>query len=224
MGLGTVYLLAYNGTLLVGWSLILVQLARHYAAGGDAASLYPVVRRLLVVSQSAAVLEIVHALVGLVRSPVFTTTVQVFSRILVLWGGLELGSKSVTEDYFASQMIAAWAASEILRYSFYFLGLLGKESIPKLLTWARYSGFMVLYPLGITGEIVCLYNALPFIKANRPYTVTMPNAQNFAFDYYGFVWFTLLGMYPYGSWVMYTYMLSQRRKVLGGGSKKDKRE
>lgn len=220
MGLGTIYLLGYNGSLFVGWALILAKIAQHYANGGAASEVYPLIRQLLVVAQSAAVMEILHALIGLVRSPVFTTTVQVFSRILVLWGSLELGSKAVTENYFASQMIAAWACSEILRYSFYFLGLLGKDAIPSLLKYARYSGFLVLYPLGITGEIVCLYNALPFIKANAPLTVTMPNWYNFSFDYYGFVWFTLLGMYPYGSWVMYTYMLSQRRKVLAGDKKK----
>lgn len=38
------------------------------------------------ITQSLAVLEVVHAAVGLVRSPVFTTAQQVASRIFIVWG------------------------------------------------------------------------------------------------------------------------------------------
>lgn len=38
----------------------------------------------LTIVQSAAILEIVHAALGLVRSPVFVTTMQVGSRIVAL--------------------------------------------------------------------------------------------------------------------------------------------
>ena len=40
--------------------------------------------QLLFVTQSAALLEIAHAAVGLVRSPVMVTAMQVFSRIVAL--------------------------------------------------------------------------------------------------------------------------------------------
>ena len=36
--------------------------------------------------QTLAVLEIVHALVGFVRSPIATTGMQVFSRLVLVWG------------------------------------------------------------------------------------------------------------------------------------------
>lgn len=38
------------------------------------------------VVQSGAALEVVHALLGWVRSPVFTTAVQVASRLFLVWG------------------------------------------------------------------------------------------------------------------------------------------
>ena len=41
-------------------------------------------------AQTAALLEIAHAAVGLVRAPVALTAVQVFSRVNVVWGILAM--------------------------------------------------------------------------------------------------------------------------------------
>ncbi len=183
-------------------------------------AVYPAVRALLVVCQSAAVMEIFHALFKVVRSPVMTTFLQVFSRIMVLYGSLELGTTDVTNKSWCTQMLVAWALSEIIRYSYYVANLLlEKDKIPSVMTWIRYSGFLVLYPMGISGEIACMYNGLSFVQKNKPYTVELPNWYNFSFSYYNFIWFALLGMYPYGSYVMYSYMLSQRKKTLGDAKK-----
>lgn len=220
MSIKKLYLIAYNVLLCAGWAGILAQIALHYINGGNVKTVYPVIRPLLVVCQTAAIMEIFHAVTGLVRSPVFTTVAQVYSRLFVLWGGLELGSKDVTESYFVTQMVIAWACSEIIRYSFYAFNLLG--SVPSFVQWVRYSGFLVLYPMGISGEMMNMYNALPFIGENNSLSIAMPNSYNFAFNYYGFVIFSLLLFYPMGTYVLYGYMLSQRKKVLG--KKKDKKE
>jgi len=176
---------------------------------------YPNVRLLLAISQTAAVMEILHAIFRVVRSPVATTTIQVFSRLFVLWGAVELGSKEVTESTWFVQMVTAWALSEIIRYAFYAVGLVvAKESIPQWLTWLRYSAFMILYPIGISGEMGCLYKVLPFVDKKKKFSITLPNTYNFAFDYSTFIWMVLFAAYPAGGYTMYTYMLSQRRKVL----------
>lgn len=47
--------------------------------------------------QSLAVMEVVHAVMGLVRSPVFTTAQQVASRLFIVWGILNAAPKSTTE-------------------------------------------------------------------------------------------------------------------------------
>jgi very-long-chain (3R)-3-hydroxyacyl-CoA dehydratase len=216
--LKTGYLLTYNLGLMVGWGVILFRILRHLASGGSLDTVYPLVQDLLVVCQTAALVEVVHAVFKIVRSPVMTTLIQVASRIVVLYGALEIGSKQVTSSHWATQMIIAWSIAEIIRYSYYAAALVGKDRIPYIMTWIRYSGFLLLYPMGITGEIGCLYNALPFVAKHKPYTIEMPNWYNFSFDYYRFIWFLLIVIYPYGSYVMYTYMLSQRNKVLGGGA------
>ena len=42
------------------------------------------------VAQTAAILEVLHSLVGLVRAPVGTTAMQVASRLWLVWGILDL--------------------------------------------------------------------------------------------------------------------------------------
>lgn len=49
----------------------------------------------LQITQTVAILEVVHAAVGLVRSPVFTTAQQVASRIFVVWGILTATPEAV---------------------------------------------------------------------------------------------------------------------------------
>ncbi len=41
----------------------------------------------------------------------------------------------------------AWSVTEVVRYSYYAFNILG--FVPYLLTWCRYSLFIILYPLGV---------------------------------------------------------------------------
>lgn len=81
------YLIAYNWASFAGWSYVLIQTVRTLVAtGGDYTKVYGVVGDQLVWVQTAAVLEILHSLFGLVKSPVGTTAMQVASRLLLVWG------------------------------------------------------------------------------------------------------------------------------------------
>ena len=88
-----IYLIVYNLCCCVGWSLIFVSALKTVAAGisedGAVEALSNVyatenLAELLFYTQSAALLEIVHAAVGLVRSPLIVVTMQVLSRIWAL--------------------------------------------------------------------------------------------------------------------------------------------
>ncbi|CCW64440.1 unnamed protein product [Phytomonas sp. EM1] len=206
------YLLLYNTAMAAGWATVLGRAAIHLLRGGPSTTVYDAVAVPLVLFQTGAAAEVVHAMIGLVRSPVGTTLLQLLSRLLVLYGAVRIGETPARRDPAFLQMLIAWALSEVIRYTFYGANLLGKAT--GWLTWLRYSAFMLLYPLGISGEAMCLYKAMDFIRENKPWTVELPNKMNFTFSWYNGVW-VLLGIYPIGSYVMYTYMLSQRRKVLG---------
>ncbi len=59
-------------------------------------------------------------------------------------------------------LLLAWQVTEIIRYSFYFFGLLG--SVPSVLTYLRYTLFIALYPMGVTGELWCGITCLDTLK------------------------------------------------------------
>ncbi len=52
------------------------------------------------------------------------------------------------------------------------------------LLWARYSAFLPLYPLGVASELTMVWLALSTLRRERPWSIAMPNACNFGFDYF----------------------------------------
>lgn len=61
-------------------------------------------------------------------------------------------------------MLLAWSTTEIIRYTYFMLNLVG--SVPGLLTWLRYNTFYVLYPVGITSEMLLIFNASNTVADN----------------------------------------------------------
>ena len=70
------YLIAYNAASLVAWAFINFALWAHYARGGSVAGAWAAVAAPLKVMQTAQLLEIAHAALGLVRSSPATTALQ----------------------------------------------------------------------------------------------------------------------------------------------------
>lgn len=225
------YLVLYNGTLSLGWAYVLYLTLGTSLKGGGGENIFQAVGTPLKVVQTAAVLEVVHSLTGVVRSPVFTTAIQVVSRIWALWGIVSLVPEATTQQSLQLlklgdvklqlnifTLLVAWSISEVLRYSFYVFKETGVTP-PYVLLWLRYSAFIVLYPLGVGSELTMAYLALPTIKATRPLSVYMPNSANFSFDYYTFCLLAIVAYIP-GLPQLYLYMLSQRRKLLGNSKGK----
>lgn len=184
--------------------------------GKSPESVYPKVQFALQICQSLAILEIFHSVFGLLRSPFFTTFMQVFSRIFMVWmvlanGGPITGVKS----WAITSVLLSWSFTEIIRYSFYALKLYNLE--PFVLLWLRYSTFIILYPLGIGSELYLTYVRYPWIREHRPYSVNMPNKWNWAFDSWYFTLF-FAASYIYGAPALYGHMLSQRAKTLTSSS------
>lgn len=211
------YLVAYNGALWAGWALIGMKVVRHLASGGAFKDIYPVVKSLLNPLINLTVLEIVHVLLGLVRSPLGPTVIQTLARLLAVHGAMNFGSKDAEASTWSAQTVVAWTLSELVRYGFYLGGLVRKDGPPHAVKWLRYSAFIALYPIGISGEMGCFYKNIDFAKATGKWSIRLPNTLNFAFDYAQFIKAALVLMYPPGSYVMYTYMLAQRRKTFAKG-------
>lgn len=204
------YLSLYNSVLFVGWSRILYSAVGAVLENGPS-GVYPAVEKDLQIWQTAALLEILNSILGIVRSPVSATLPQIASRIFVTWGIL-WSFPETRGHWLVVSLILSWGLTEVIRYLFFAL----KEAFgltPAALVWLRYSTFIVLYPTGILSEAGLIYVALPYIKASDLYSLRMPNKFNFAFDYY---WASIyaLACYLPGAPHMYLYMVGQRRKTL----------
>ena len=70
------YLVLYNIACIIGWAYIDYLIIRHFFNGGEMSGVWSIVEMPLKVVQTAAALEILHALLGWVRSGVFTAFVQ----------------------------------------------------------------------------------------------------------------------------------------------------
>lgn len=145
------YLLAYNAACGAGWLFCLIQASLMCYAGATYEQVYAYIGPVLLASQTAMLLEIVHSALGLVPSPVGTVAMQVMSRIFIVWGQL-YPVPQCQADWSLGLIVFSWGITEVVRYTFYFLSLIGEVPFPVF--YLRYSLFMVLYPSGISGEIL----------------------------------------------------------------------
>lgn len=191
----TYYLLTYNLLLAIGWLVFLVyQVAHGFQLDGFSLGLLNIV-------QVAAFLEVLHAALKWVKTPVFTSLIQISSRVFVLfWINviLPVDMISVAGIDGVVMVSIAWGITEVVRYSFYFLGLLGKDIYA--LTWMRYSFFLVLYPLGVTGEWFILLSQIQLSGWELSVLNVFLGAVLLSYFYY----------FPQ----LFGYMLQQRKKRL----------
>lgn len=191
-----IYLILYNLASVVGWGLVAKEVFSSLIAGKSALEMSATALPLVKIVQSTAVMEILHSMTGLVPSAWFTTFVQVMSRLIVLWAYCVPVSHAHWSLYL---LLGSWSLSELPRYGLYLWQLLFPTTpAPFPLFWLRYSLFAVLYPAGITGEILQLWTALPFLKAHYPALRIVSYC-------------LLFGLYPPGSPFMYFHMVGMRK-------------
>ena len=205
--ISNLYLILYNTGCMLGWFYLWVLQYQFYTTGsGD---FWALIGEPLKWVQTAAVLEIVHSMLGLVRSPVMTTALQVFSRVMLVWGYANL-CPAAQQAWSIRLMVLSWSLVEVPRYMFYLVKLLGLE-MPTWLLFLRYNLFYVLYPTGITGEMLTMWKSLPFLKQTEVWSIRLPNTWNFAFSYYVYTIILLLIYVPLGPF-MIKNMIRQRQK------------
>ncbi|KKY29370.1 putative protein tyrosine phosphatase [Diaporthe ampelina] len=199
------YLVAYNAASALLWSVVLGRTAATLAAHGLETGpmlVYPAVGEWTKWTQTLAALEIVHSVLGIVRAPLLTTLMQVSSRFALVWGAVHFYPLIAASPAYSS-MLLAWSVTEVVRYLFFALSL-GPGAEPAPLRWMRYSGFFVLYPVGISSE---LWELLLAARSAGAEGNTVGAA----------VAVLVMATYLPGAPKLYTHMIKQRRKVLGDG-------
>lgn len=216
--LTTMYLLMYNSILTIGWTLILFETIKRVVSYNSfrdfwqCYGLWNAIEVPLKICQTAAFLEVFHAMFGLVRSNPMIVFIQIISRVFLVWGVADyIPHAQHSIGIFLA--VTAWSITEIIRYAYYALNLF--QAAPQWLTWCRYSFFVVLYPLGVTGELMTIVKAMRTIypeSVRNRYSVLLPNKWNFGFDYF-YLLFVVVLAYSYFP-TMYQHMFKQRAKTL----------
>ncbi|XBW37566.1 hypothetical protein QEN19_003147 [Hanseniaspora menglaensis] len=151
----------------------------------------------LTFTQVLAVIEIFNALFKIVRSPVLTTAAQVFSRLLIVVGAFQLMpviGESIGTEYLTLSL--AWGFTEVVRYAFYGLNLLKIKN--KAVIFLRYNMFPILYPLGVTSELIILFKTMVLANNNIVKIIYI---------------ISMLAYIP-GFPILFSYMWVQRKKAM----------
>ena len=215
------YLLVYNLSQVLGWFYLNYIALPYYTSilesGSSSSGMYQDTKDILRLLLLIPYLEVFHAVTGLVKSSPVPTFFQVTMRAFVFMAICE-HYETVQPSIQFSTMVLVWNMSEIIRYAYYATNLIG---IPlNVLTWLRYTLFIILYPIGAGSELLCMYVALPDIKRDDTRNIAMPNKFNVTFNFYYLVIILMVLYFP-GFPQMYCHMLRQRRKVLGRPSQTD---
>lgn len=153
------YLTLYNLIQFCGWFVVLFTGRLDY----------------LIWFQTLQLIEVLHCMIGFVRSSAFQTFAQILSRLIIVWAAL-VPFKETHQTIGLSMILWAWPIAETTRYLYYFLNLIKLNLY--LVTWARYTFFIFLYPLGVSGELLILYQLIKIIKRTNAYSYPLPNPLN----------------------------------------------
>ncbi|XP_032093259.1 very-long-chain (3R)-3-hydroxyacyl-CoA dehydratase 1 isoform X2 [Thamnophis elegans] len=215
----TAWLIFYNITMTAGWLVLAIAMARFYMDKGTYKGLYKSIQKTLKFFQTFALLEIIHCAV--VHTSVLVTGVQLSSRIFMVW----FVTHSIKQTNMEMPILNAFAGRSFL--------IAQKSEKKSLVTYIfmtalhhfcwmecrfiiiRYNFFIILYPVGVVGELLTIYAALPFVKRSGMFSVRLPNKYNVSFDYYYFLLIIMASYIPLFP-QLYFHMLRQRRKVLHG--------
>ena len=205
----SLYLILYNCIQFCGWCFFLAKVALDLIASKSIEEIFSDTHIILEFCQYGAFLEIIHAILGIVKTRLLPTVMQISVRIFIVIL-LQFVPSSVSNGYLLIWF--AWSSIEVVRYSFYALKLLQKDAnsfnIPYFLTWCRYTFFIVLYPIGTAGEMMTIWNAQ---KDFSKYIIWGNNNFNISVST---LFYPLYILYFPALTFMYGYLFKQRKKVL----------
>ncbi|XP_037401519.1 very-long-chain (3R)-3-hydroxyacyl-CoA dehydratase-like [Pygocentrus nattereri] len=206
------YLFLYYLLQFLGFTWTFSRLSANLILQGQGSlySAFSSCAQVLYCCQVLAVLEVVNAVLGLVKTPVFPAMIQVMGRnviLFVVFGSLtEMQGRSV-----AFYVFYLWSSVEVFRCPFYMLTVIGKEW--RTLSWLWPAVWVLLYPLTTVAEAVAVLQALPVFDETGLFSVPLPETVgfyiSFSFSLRLYLLLTLFGLF-----INMRHLLSQRRRCL----------
>ncbi|XP_044262033.1 very-long-chain (3R)-3-hydroxyacyl-CoA dehydratase [Tribolium madens] len=209
-----VYLTLYNLFMYVGFMYVVCVLSVRYIKEGSDSfpGTYAAAGSAMCFLQLIQILEVMHPLFGYVKGGAFVPALQVGGRFFVLILMLEFEPRLQTMPV-VFYLFMTWSAIEIIRYPYYMSQLLKKEN--GLLTWLRYTAWIVLYPIGFICEGVIIFRNLIFMEQDNTWSVTISTPFEFTFKFATVLrLYLLIGMIP-GMYTLMSHMYKQRKLKIG---------
>lgn len=207
-----IYLTIYNVLQAIGWSVLLIYVIMALIQNTKFSTIYSNTIGLLAALQTISLLEIIHSIIGIVRSQVSSNIVQIFSRLFVIWIACIYSEQKGNVVFII--MLISWCVADITRYVYYVFNVFF-ESVPKWLEWSRYkiaslifrySFFIILYPIGTLGEMI-LINLVRYSSHLRSFNIPI---------------FGYLIIYPFGTTIslkfrpvdnVFSYVISEKKNL-----------
>ncbi|CAF4589295.1 unnamed protein product [Rotaria sp. Silwood1] len=208
--LRTNWLLFYNLFQFMAYLWVFTRLTIHFILNGHLKGGYRVVENPIKLCQSISVLEIIHPLIGFTKGDWLSPFMQFSGRNLILFLVINYNHQ-IKPSPIISYLFLVWSFVELFRYPYYGIRLLNKQN--RIITWFRYTLWIILYPLGAFIEGLIVYKSLDFYHSNRYFTLDLPNKMNFSFNFALFLRIYLV-LLPLGLLQMMQHMWNQRKKTL----------
>lgn len=192
------WLIAFNVITLLAWAAYFAHASLNGLAFNETSL------TLLAIAQGLAIFEILNSIIGIAGANWLLTTLQVLSRFLVVallvWIPnerlVELSEHSPVTGFLLISI--AWSVTEIVRALYYLSDLIQKEL--KAITYARYTFFIFLYPIGVLGEFLVMFAFWEW--------------REFAFDFFNIALAAIVLSYFVFFPKLYGHMWKQRKKKL----------
>ncbi|KAJ8919044.1 hypothetical protein NQ315_016950 [Exocentrus adspersus] len=210
-----VYLSLYNLFMFCGFLYVTVVLCIRYVRDGQQflPHAYETVGSVLCCLQLLQLLEVLHPIFGYVKGGAFMPFVQIGGRCFVLILMIEHEPR-IQKMPVVFYLFLVWCGIEIIRYPYYMSQLHEKEN--GLLTWLRYSAWMVLYPIGFVCEGIIVFRNLIYVDQSNKWSVSLPNPLNFTFHFATLLRLYMLFVMMPGMYVLMSHMFKVRKQKLGG--------
>nr|XP_057916507.1 very-long-chain (3R)-3-hydroxyacyl-CoA dehydratase 1 isoform X2 [Doryrhamphus excisus] len=141
--IATAWLTFYNIAMTAGWLVLAMAMMRFYMTKGTHKGLYRSIARTLKFFQTFALVEVGHCAIGIVRTSVIVTGVQVCSRIFMVWF-ITNSIRQIQNEESVLLFLVVWTLTEITRYSYYTFNLL--NHLPYFIKWARSGMYSMRLP------------------------------------------------------------------------------
>uniref|UniRef100_A0A8C3X0A7 Very-long-chain (3R)-3-hydroxyacyl-CoA dehydratase n=1 Tax=Catagonus wagneri TaxID=51154 RepID=A0A8C3X0A7_9CETA len=212
------YLFMYNLVQFLGFSWIFVNMTvRFFILGKESFyDTFHTVADMMYFCQMLSVVETINATIGVTKSPVIPSLIQLLGRnfiLFIIFGTMEeMQNKAVV--FFVFYM---WSTAEIFRYPFYMLTCIDMDW--KVLTWLRYTVWIPIYPLGCLAEAVAVIQSIPVFNETGRFSFTLPYPVKIKVRFSFFLQIYLIILFL-GLYINFRHLYKQRRRRFGQKKKK----